>query len=60
MDEVGLAVGIELLAQVANVDLDGIGLGLEVVAPNLLEYGLLGDDRAGVVGQELQKIVLAA
>src|SRR3989304_2368246 len=57
-DKVGLAGGVKLLAQVADVDLDGVGLDLEVVAPDLLEDRLLGEDLAGVAGHELQELVL--
>src|SRR3712207_9189710 len=43
VDQAGLAVGFELLAQVADVHLDHLRLAVEIVAPDPLEDPLAGE-----------------
>jgi hypothetical protein len=46
---------VELVAQVAHVDLDDVGVALELVVPDMLEDLTLGDGLAPAVEQELQQ-----
>src|SRR4051794_6680584 len=48
----------ELRAQPSDVDVDGPGAAEVVVAPDLLEQLLAGEDAARVLGQELEELEL--
>ena len=52
-------VGAELLAQVADVDVDDVGAGVEVEAPDLVEQLLAGQHLAGVGHEDLGERELA-
>ena len=58
-DQIWFTVGIQLLAQIADVNLNGVGLRLVVETPHLLEDDFLADDLLRVAGEELQQLVLA-
>ena len=47
-------VPVDLGAQAAHVDVDHVGLGIEVVVPYVLQQHGAGDDLAGVAHQILQ------
>jgi PHP domain len=49
----------ELLAEVADVDLDVVLVTEEVVTPDLVENALAGKDLAGIAGEIEQQVVLA-
>src|SRR5437879_6420297 len=60
VDQPRLALGLELAAQVGDVDLEGIGAGAEIVAPHLLEDPRPGEDHPRVAQEELQQAELGA
>src|SRR5262249_22452618 len=49
---------LNLLAQVANVHLDNIGLTHEVVAPHAVENGLAVEHLARVGKEEVEQVIL--
>ena len=49
------ALGPELAAQVADVDVDDVGAGVEVVAPDVREQLLAAEDLARVAQERLQQ-----
>src|SRR2546430_3224032 len=49
----------ELLAQPADADVDDVGAGVEVVAPNLGEQALAAQHLARVGGEMVEKLELA-
>ena len=53
-----LVVGAELGAQTADVDVDRACAAEVVVAPDLLQQLLAGEDPAGVLGEELEELEL--
>src|SRR5262245_22795233 len=60
LDQARLAVGLELLAQPHDDDVDDVRLAHEVGAPDPLEDRLAREDLAGVAGHELEQVVLAS
>ena len=54
-----LAPRLELAAQVGDEDVDRVGLGERVVAPDVVEEGLARDDEPGVAHQVLEQLELA-
>ena len=46
---------VDLAAQVADVDLDDVGVAVEVVAPHLAQQVVLGDDVAAAAQQRLEQ-----
>src|SRR5215210_2275503 len=59
MEESGFATGLELSAEVRHEDLDRVRDGEGVVAPDLVEQPLAGDDEALVAHQVLEQLELA-
>src|SRR5215213_8624431 len=59
MEEPGFATGFELSAEVRDEDLDRVGDGEGVVAPDLVEEPLAGDHEALVAHQVLEQLELA-
>ena len=59
MDERHTGIAIDLAAQPAHVDVDDVGLGIEVVIPHRLQQHGAGDYLAGVAHQVLQQPELA-
>src|SRR5258708_26458708 len=55
MDEPRLAIGFGLAAEVADVDLERVGVGAEVVAPDAIEDDLARHDLPGVSQQQLEE-----
>ena len=53
-----LAPGVDLLAQVGDVELDDVGLAAEVVVPDAVEDLRLGQDPLGVAHQEAEQLEL--
>src|SRR5579884_1988600 len=60
VDEPGLALRLELAAQIGDVDLQGVGAGAEVVAPDLLEDLRAGEHHPRVAEEELEQPELGA
>src|SRR5438045_1855042 len=58
MDQARLAVSLELLPQVADIDLDQVRLAAEVVVPDPIEDHLARQYPARVVQEERQQLVL--
>src|SRR5262245_15300821 len=58
VDQAGLALGLQLPAQVRHVDLERVGAGAEVVAPHLLEDARAAEHHARVVHEQLQQAEL--
>ena len=54
----GLVLGPELGPEAAYVDVDGAGAAEVVVAPDLLQQLVAGEDPAGVLGEVLQQLEL--
>ena len=54
----GVAAGLELAAQLADEDVDHVGVDGEVVAPDELEQPLAAEHDAGVAGEGLQQVEL--
>src|SRR5680860_1253906 len=59
LDERGGEGLVDLAAQVADVDLDDVGIPVEVRGPDVAQQGVLGDSLAGVARQVLQEGELA-
>src|SRR3990172_1286379 len=59
VDEVRLAVRVQLLAQVAHVDLDRVRLNIEIISPDLLEERFLVHYLPGVPRQVFQELEFA-
>src|SRR5919112_1815034 len=57
--EARLATGLELSSQVGHEDLDGVRDGERVVAPDLVEQALTGDDEPLVAHEVLEQLELA-
>src|SRR5258708_2492148 len=55
-----LAVGLELAAQIADVDIERVRLRSEVVAPDLVEDHVAAEDLALVGDEQLEELVLRA
>src|SRR5262245_36250333 len=55
VDEPGFPVGFGLASQVADVDLEGVGCGAEVIAPYLVEDEAAGEDPPGVEHELFQE-----
>jgi hypothetical protein len=51
---------VELFAQAADVDVQGLRRAEPVRVPDLVDQALAGDDRAGVLDQEPQQVELLA
>src|SRR5471030_238703 len=49
---------VDFLAQAANVDVDQVGAGVEVIAPYLFENHHPRENLSGVAHQEFQQLVL--
>ena len=60
MDDPLLALGLELAAQVADVDLEDVGVAAEVVVPHPLQDGRAGQDLARVLQEQGQQVELLA
>src|SRR3954467_9434655 len=60
VDEAGLALGLGLAAQVADVDLEGVAGGREVVAPDVLEDAAAREHAARVRHEQLEQRELGA
>src|SRR5579884_4547776 len=58
VDEPRLTAGLQFLAQIAYVDLDHIGLAVEVIAPGLFEDLLARQDPARIAQEQRQQVVL--
>src|SRR5438093_5450238 len=56
-DEGGVTV-LDLSAEPADVDINGPGAAVEVVAPNFAEKGLAGEDAPAVGGEKAEELVL--
>ena len=54
------AAGLELAAQLADEDVDDVGVDGEVVAPDQFEQPLPAEHDAGAAGQRLEQVELAA
>ena len=54
VDQARLATGLGLAAQVADVDLERVGRGREVVAPDLVEDELAREDASWVLHEDGQ------
>ena len=52
MNELGLEVAVDLVAEAADEDVDDVGLGIEVIIPDVFEDHGLGDDFV-LVAQEV-------
>src|SRR5262245_17341037 len=59
MQQPGLAAGLELAPKVGDEDVDRVGLLERVIAPDVLEQPLAGDDELLVAGQILEQLELA-
>src|SRR5207244_12192633 len=57
LDEGSVAV-LDLGAEAADVDVDGAGAAVEVVAPDFTEEGLGGKDASGVRGEETEVFIV--
>src|SRR5206468_7795194 len=60
VDEPLLAVRLELAAQVADVDVERVRVGPEVVAPDLLEDHVAREHTLRVREEQLEQLVLGA
>src|SRR5512132_324245 len=58
VDHPGLAASLELLAQVADVHLEHVGLGLEVEAPDPLEEVLAAEHLSRLAEEGRQQLIL--
>src|SRR5579884_4297491 len=58
VDQARLPGRLQLLPQVADVDLDDLRLALEVVAPDPLIDAVAGEDLPRVLQEEAQQLVL--
>src|SRR5689334_20468304 len=58
MDQPRLAAGLGLLAQVADVNVESLRVGSEVVVPDAFEDLLSGQDPPRVLEEELEQQVL--
>ena len=56
LKQIGLAGRVERLPQVSHVDLDRVGLTLEIVAPDLLQQRAVREHLAGMLHQALQQV----
>src|SRR3569833_1422930 len=53
-----LEIGIDLLPQLADVDVDHVRLRVEMIVPDILEQHRAGNDLAGVSHEVLQELDL--
>lgn len=60
MDQAGLPAGLQLLAEVADVDLDDLRLAMEGVPPDALEDHTAVEDLIGMLQEEPEQLVLGA
>src|SRR3954469_18370619 len=58
MEQARLAVGLELAPQVGDEDVDGVRLLERVIAPDVFEQPLPGDDQLLVACQVLEQLEL--
>src|SRR5262245_43717889 len=58
LDEAGAALGLDLGAQAADEDLQVVGGGAVLVAPDAVEERLVGHQPAGVAHQVVEELVL--
>src|SRR3954462_14234626 len=59
VEQARLVAGLELAAQVGDEDVDRVRRRHRIVAPDLVEQALAGDDQALVAHQELEQLELA-
>jgi hypothetical protein len=55
VDELGLEVAVDFVAEAADEDVDDVGLGIEVIVPDVLEDHGFGDDLVLVAQEVLEE-----